>query len=568
MTIDEDVIRLLTGAVWELWDDQVQSRGIICLLSLLSLAPAIITALLLDINVLSSASSDLGVELPHPGVEVRRTRARATAARTLLGCRSLPTPSTQALYAIASRYITVFDTTLSGVYIIKHAFDYLVDSRSPTSPETRTWIVTVLNGLREREAVVTTLQTPSSPLGPGLISSQVVAPVERPVIAQPEDQVRPPYFSPALGESLQSGVLSIEILATSQAPSPADTIPIPSPLDPNAPTPLSDTTFSTVFSGRTAHNSPIRDLNHPIPIYSRSSHDHGPPTPNADSLVTKSSEANALGLFLSATSSKTVPSTDSLGRAKCDVGTKLVSSERLKKVLLKSGSINPVGWTGEPLDEVTTTLARGRAIITVPRFVDSAASTPSLSAHRGAPSSAIANSPAPTQSTAPTSIDLQNELEWETGTPAFIPCFTFQSPKEVQARDAEASVQEAPDDGKIEEAFAWWRNPCQSKDVRNARRNRNTPRKSRYHASESTTGEDRDWAKAEGKKPVGGRTPFVVTKPPSQTTLVASDTVDAEREEGSTDAENDLDEEGFLHESTGEGEGGVEEGNRYGVLWH
>ncbi|KAG9044083.1 hypothetical protein FS837_008820 [Tulasnella sp. UAMH 9824] len=583
-------------------------------------------------------------------------------------CRSLPTPSTQALYAIASRYITVFDTTLSGVYIIKHAFDYIFDVRLPTSPETPTWIVTVLKGRRERQAVVATSQRLSSPeriQGLGLESSQVPAPAEQPIIAQPEDQVRPTYLFPALEECPQVGVLSIEALATSQAPSPAGTIPIPSPLEPNAPTPQSDTTFSTVFtpsgkttsevvfdatsdrvdekpkdpaaasipngtrlsgvaraasvnrkfsqtnlpeksrlpftslpgpreddesrdtnsdslapktggmngmgnvlsplgksryaaspctlptiiltpshqmtskvifdatsdyvsksscdsapasnlndtrcsgvslatssmSGRTAQNSRFGISTIPSPVLPDPPNEDGPPISNSDSLVTKPSGTNALGLCLSASSSKTVSNACSLGRPNCHV------------------------------DD---------AAITIPQLVDSTVSTSSLSSHGGTPVSAITNSPAPTQSTAPTSIDLQNDHESETGTPTSIPCSTFQSPNDGQARDAEAFVREASDDGKVEEAGAWWRNDRQPKNVRNTRRDRYSPRKCGHSASEDTTDEEWRGEEPSGREDAVGGDKAVVTDH-----FCASDTVDAEQEEGSTDDKEDLDEEGL-----------------------
>ncbi|KAG9033821.1 hypothetical protein FS837_002328 [Tulasnella sp. UAMH 9824] len=275
---------------------------------------------------------------------------------------------------------------------------------------------------------------------------------------------------------------------------------------------LNDTRYSAVspapssMSGRTAQNNRFGISTIPFPSIPDPPNDHGPPTTNGDPLVTRSSGTNALGLFLSPPSSKTVPRAYSVDRANCHVAD---------------------------------------ATITIPQLVDSAVSTPSLSAHGGTPLSAITNSPTPTQSTAPTSIDLQGDHESETGTPTSIPCSTFQPPSDRQARDAEAFVQETFDDGKVEEAGAWWRNDRQPKDVRNTRRDLYSPRKSGHSASESTTDEEWRWAKREGKKPVGGRTPLEVTKPASPTTFDASGPVDAEWEEGSTDAEDELDGDGF-----------------------
>ncbi|KAG8924074.1 hypothetical protein FRC00_005523 [Tulasnella sp. 408] len=573
-----------------------KAGAIICWLALLSVAPVIIISLLVELNARRSASIDLGGELPRPVVEVRRTRARATTASILRACRCLPTPSTQALNVMASRYINVFDATL----------------------------------------------------GPGLVPHQVLSPIERPATDQQETVPGLPSLSSPCGDCIQARSPVTGPLSTSQAPLPGDPIPITCLLDPNTPTPSSYTTFSTVITRSEQTTSKVlfgatsdyvdNKASDPkaalIPNETRLSgftlaasvnekvsqtnllersrisfrslpgllEDNEPRATDSDSLVSSQGGMNVMGIVLSpldtnrcaalrctlpsiiltpshqetsevifeatsgyvdenmsesapasnlsdtrysgvsrATSSMSGRMTQNhlFGISRHDIDAISVSFKRSRKVALNGGIMNPVGWSGKPLNEATTAIARGRATITHPQFIDSALSTPLPSSDGGTPASNLISSPAPTQSTAPTSIDLQQD-ERQTGTPSSITCSPLNSPNVVQAQDAKASVQEAAE-GIVEGAVAWWRNGAQFKAVRSARHNRSGRRKSRYNALESATDEEWQWAKTEGKRPVGGRMPLVVTEPALPTTLVAPDTVDAEWAEGSADADDDLD---------------------------
>ncbi|KAG9045464.1 hypothetical protein FS837_006280, partial [Tulasnella sp. UAMH 9824] len=219
--------------------------------------------------------------------------------------------------------------------------------------------------------------------------------------------------------------------------------------------------------GTSSYSVPFPSLPGPL-------EDDEPTTPGADSPASKPGGMNALGIVLSA--------------------------PRSSKSSLKSGSINPVGCSIKTLDAATTAISRGRATITLPQFINSAISTPSTPTDEGIPTSTTTTSPAPTRSTAPTSIDLQ-QIEWKIGTPSSIAYSPLESSNDVQAQVAEAGIQETPG-AKVEETVAWWRGNVPRKDVRSSRQRRHPEGRSGYNIPDNTTDEDWKWAKTEGKKPI------------------------------------------------------------------
>ncbi|KAG9025698.1 hypothetical protein FS837_004842, partial [Tulasnella sp. UAMH 9824] len=529
------------------------------LLGLLALLPISILAFFVGRYALRPGSSDLAAKLPLPVVAVRRTRATDTAVTTLLRvCRSLPTPSAQSLCTIAFRYITVSDQTSRRRSLV-------------TSAETRASTTTVLNGLREREEVVTTLHRLASSLEPGLVPDQRLAPVERLAIGQPQDLVGIPSLSSSGGDYPQARTLSKETLPTSRATPPANAnsiTPPPNtkasaPLSPTLPsivlTPseqtssevifdptsgcvdkktkglaparnLSDSPHSTVSlaasgSDRISHTSALGISSFPFPSLPGPAEDHGRIITNADSLVSTPDGMNAFGIVLSDPAGRIVSDACSLGPMKCAFDPISVPFKRSRKVALKGPRIiNHTEWRSKSRHEVTTAVALGRATITLPQLPDVSLSSPSPPSDGGNISSTVSTWPTPTPSTPPTSIDLQPDHQCEAGTPNS-PLNSIVEPlNDAQVLDTGDTVQEAPG-GTIQETVAWWQQNVPFKDVQGSRRNRHRRRRLGCSASKSPTDEDWKWAKTEGKKPVGGRRPMVVTRPAQPITFITSDAV-------------------------------------------
>ncbi|KAG8932390.1 hypothetical protein FRC00_014616 [Tulasnella sp. 408] len=499
------------------------------LLALLALFHISLAALFIDRYVQRSESVDSAAELPLPVVAIRRTRAPGTTVTSLLRAwQPLTIPSAQGLYTIASRYTTVFDRTLSRSYLFKNAFTRLVDVRFAPSPETRAWIVTVLNGLRDREAIVPTLQRLASPLEPRLVLDRRLAPVERLAIDQPQDLVSPPCVSSALGEHPQAKASSTETLSTSQPTSPANatsldtkgSAPFASTIPSIVLTPLGQTTSEVIFDVTSSHADDKTKGLEPARNPSDTRH-------STVCLPSSPDMMSALGIVLSDTADGIIYGTGSLGRANCTVDAILVSLKRSRKLALKGPKIiNHAERRGKPCHDVTTAVARGKPTMTLPQLIDSSISTPFIFGRRKA-----IHSPTPTPSTPPTSIDLQPDHQLGAGTPNSTLGSTLEPPSDAKVLDTEATVREVSE-GKVEETVAWWRQDVPSKDIQSSNRSRHRRRRFGYNASKSPVDEDWKWAKTEGKKPVGGRRPLVVTKPASPTTFVASDAVDDEQGEG------------------------------------
>ncbi|KAG8915890.1 hypothetical protein FRC00_009032 [Tulasnella sp. 408] len=562
------------------------------LLALLAFFPISIAALAIDRYVRRSEFVDSAAELPLPVVAIRRTRAPGTTVTALLRAwHPLPIPSAQGLYTIASRYTTVFDRTLSRSYLFNNVFTRLVDVRFAPSPETRAWIVTVLNGLRDREAVVPTLQRLASPLEPRLVLDRRLAPVERLVIDQLQDLVSPPCIPSALGEHPQAKASSTETLSTSRATSPANTTSLDtkrsaalaSTIPSIVLTPAGQTTSEVLFdltsgyvddktkgleparnpsdtghstvsfassvSGRVPYTSSLDISSVPFPSLTGPAEDDERTIANAGSLVPKLDVKNALGIVLSDPAGGIVSGLSLLGRAKsvpafmffaalrCALDAVSVPFKRSRKVALKGpNTINCAEWRRNSLDDVAAAVAREGDTITLPQLMDTPISTPVLSSDDGKLSSTTSSWPTPTPSTPPTSIDLQPDHQCGAGTPNCTLDSKLQSPNDAQVLDTEATVREAPE-GKVEETVAWWRQDVPSKDVQSSRRSRHRRRRFGHDALKSPADEDLKWAKTEGKKPVGGRRPLMVPKPASPTTLIASDAVDDERGEGGFEEE-------------------------------
>ncbi|KAG8900421.1 hypothetical protein FRC00_013011, partial [Tulasnella sp. 408] len=486
------------------------------LLGFLSLLPIAILAFFVVRYTRRPETIDSAAELPLPVVAIRRSRAPDTTATSLLRAwRSIPTPSVQGLRTISSRYTTVFDRT--------NAFNYLVDARLSISPETRTSIVTILNDLRESQAVVTNLQRLARPLEPGPVSDQRRAQVERLAIDQPEDHVGVTSVSSACGNYPQAGTLSNETLPTSRATSPASATPITSPTDTKGSaalqstlpsivlTPSDQTTSEVIFGGTSGY----------VDDKAKGLEPDRNPSDTGRSIVSLASSVSGR-----------VPHTSFVGISSCALDVISVPFKRSRKVALKGpNTFHHAEWRRKPLDDVATAVARGRATNTPPQLTDTPISTPALSSDDGKLCSTTASWPTPTPSTPPTSIDLQPDNQRGADTPSSTLESALQSPNEAQVLDTEATVREAPD-GLVQATVAWWRQDVPSKDVQSSRRSRHRRRRFGHDALKSPADEDWKWAKTEGKKPVGGRRPLVVTKPASPTTLVASDAVDDERGEG------------------------------------
>ncbi|KAG8915639.1 hypothetical protein FRC00_002086 [Tulasnella sp. 408] len=498
------------------------------LLALLALFSISIAAFVIDRYVRRSESVDSAAELPLPVVAIRRTRAPGTTVTSLLRAwQPLHIPSAQGLYTIASRYTTVFDRTLSRSYLFNNAFSHLVDVRLAPSPETRTWIVTVLNGLRDREAVVPTLQRLATHLEPRLVLDRRLAPVERLAIDQPQDLVSPPCIFSALGEHPQDKASSTETPPTSQPTSPANatskgSAPFASTIPSIVLTPSGQATSEVIFDVTSSHVDDKTKGLEPARNPSDTRH-------STVCLAYSPGMMNALGIVLSDPADGIIYDTGSLGRVNCAVDAISVPFKRSRKLALKGPKIiNHAERKGKPRHDVTTAVARGRPTITLPQLIDSSISTPFLSSDDGKLSSNTSSSPTQTPSTPPTSIDLQPDHQWGAGTPKPTLGSTSEPQNEAKVLDTEATVREASE-GKVEETVAWWRQGVLSKDVQSLTRSR---RRFGYDGSKSPTDEAWKWAKTEGKKPVGGRRRLVVTITSPPTTFVASDAVDDERGEG------------------------------------
>ncbi|KAG9043591.1 hypothetical protein FS837_009371, partial [Tulasnella sp. UAMH 9824] len=552
------------------------------LLGLLALLPISILAFLVDRYVLRPESPDLAAELPLPVVAIRRTRAPETTATTgLRACQSLPTPSAQSLCTIAFRYITVFDQTVSRLYLFRHALDSLVDVRLAISAETRASIATVLNGLRERED--TTLQRLASSLELGLVPGQRLAPVERLAIGQPQDLVSIPVLSSSGGDYPQARTPLNEALPTSPATSLANANSITPPpntkasaaLSPTLPsivlTPSEKTSSAVIFDStsgcvdqKTKGLAPARnpsDGRHstvtlaasvsgsrpptidlgisslPFPSLPEPAEDHGRTITNADSLVSTPDGTNALGIVLSDPAGRIVSDACSLGPVKCAVDPISVPFKRSRKMALKAPKlINHAEWTRKSCYEVTTAITLGTATNTPPHLSDASMSSPSPSSNGGNLSSTVSSWPPPTPSTPPTSIDQQPDHHCEAGAPSSPLDSKLEPLNDAEVLDTEATAPEAPE-GKIEGTIAWWRHNVPFKSVQGSRRNRHRRRRFGCNASTSPTDEDWKWAKTDGKKPLGGRRPMVVTRPAQPTTFVHSDAVDDGRGAGDFEEE-------------------------------
>ncbi|KAG9033226.1 hypothetical protein FS837_002526 [Tulasnella sp. UAMH 9824] len=525
------------------------------LLGLLALLPISILAFLVDRYVLRPESPDLAAELPLPVVAVRRTRAPDTAVTTLLrACRSLPIPSAQSLCTIASRYITVFDQTLPRLYLLRPAFDRLVDVRLVTSAKNRASITSVLKRLRDREEVVTTLQRLASsqnyyktivllPLNGSLSVNLKTSSVFHPSPPLVETTLKPGLYQTRpfqrLGyiagqrhhpssqheSNLFQSYLRIHFYYVNNKTK--DLEPARNPID----TRHSTLSLTSSVRGGVPHASFLGISSLPFPSLPGPAEDHGRTTTNTDSLVSTPGGINALGIVLSDPTGRIVSDARSLGPVKCAVVPISVPFQRSRKLaLIGLNIINHAKWSRKSRHDITTAIAPGTATITSPQLADASISSPSPSSVDGKLSSTVSSWPTPTPSTPPTWIDLQLDHQCKAGTPNSPLDSMLEPPNDAQVLDTEATVPEAPED-KIEWTIAWWRQNLPFKGVQGSRRNRNHRRRFGYNASKSPTDEGWKWAKTEGKKPVGERRPMVVTRLAQPITFVHWDAVDDKRGE-------------------------------------
>ncbi|KAG8919767.1 hypothetical protein FRC01_001117 [Tulasnella sp. 417] len=194
-----------------------------------------------------------------------------------------------------------------------------------------------------------------------------------------------------------------------------------------------------------------------------------------------------------------------LNRAKCDFATGFVPDGSSRKIPTEAvDGIDPAGWRGKSLDEIAVALRR-RGTAVVLQSTAQATPTPALSSSDGNTSS-ISGSPALNQSTPPTSIEVQRDRAWETGTPNFSPYSTFEPRSDTPAQEAETVVPKLPDGGE-EPTVESCRDdvPWQVQSISRLGWGPKIRAKLRQNARSSELNEEWQWAKTKGKAPVAGR---------------------------------------------------------------